>query len=166
MRVVDVAVDERHRDRLHAFRAQRRGQRVEVDAVQRPNHRAVRGDAFRDLQPAVPGNERGGPLPLGVEQSSDQAPSLADLEQIAEALGGHHAGRPALALQQRVGGDRRPVHERPDRRRLDPQRGERVEHAPPLLAGQRRNLGRMEHAARAVGDEVGERTAYVDADSI
>ena len=166
VRVVDVAVDERYRDRLHALCAQRRGQRVEVDAVQRPNHRAVRGDALRDFQPAVPGDEWGGPLPLGVEQPSHQAPPLADLEQIAEALGGHQAGRRALALQQRVGGDGRPVHERPDRRRLDPERGERVEHAPPLLARQRRHLGRMHHPTGAVGDEVRERTPHVHADSI
>ena len=166
VRVVDVAVEQRHRDRLHVLVAQCCGQRIEIEAVQRPHHRAVRRDALGHLQPAVPGNERSGPSPLGVEQPSDQAASLADLEQIAKAFGSHQTGRRTLALQQRIGRDRRPVHERLDRCRLHPERGEGIEDASPLLARQRRHLGRMQGAVRAVGNEVGECSADIYTDTV
>ena len=162
---LDVAVDERHRDRLHSRVAELRGERVEVEAVERPDHRPVRREPFGDLEPQVARNEGRGPLPLGIEQPAHEPAALADFQDVSKPLRGDESGAGALAFEEGVGGDGRAVHERDDRPRGNPERGQRIEHAAPLLAGERRNLRRMEHAIRSVGDEVGERAADVHPDA-
>ena len=163
---IEVAVDQRDRDRLDPLLAERGGERVEVEAVEEAHHLAVRREPLRHLEAAIAGNKRGGTLPLGVEEPADEPPPFPDLEDIAEAFGGDEPGPGPLAFEEGIGGDGRAVNERADRPGRDPERGERVEHPPPLLARNRGHLRGMKGAVLAVRDEVGERPADVHADDM
>jgi hypothetical protein len=82
------------------------------------------------------------------------AHAAADLERIAEALGGQHADLGALLLEDGVGGDGRAVHEQ---RAVAQQRGQRQvellgrqpQHAQHAFAGIGRHRRRLEDAHRA-----------------
>src|SRR5262249_45780449 len=73
-------------------------------------------------------------------------------------------GLGALVLQQRVGADRRAVHDRRQRFHR-PARGDPVEKAERLIAARRRHLVRAAGAGGFVEEEqIGERAADIDAD--
>src|SRR5690606_25916031 len=111
--------------------------------------------------------DRGRTRELDVEQAADQALGAADLDDVAEALGRDDARLRALALEQRVGGDGRAVHEGGDVGVVDAELGERFEHAAPLAAGDGRDLRRKQGvASRVVAEHVGEGAADVDADAV
>ena len=164
---VEITVDQGDRDRLHVLLSQSFDHRPEVEAIDRLQDSPVSGNALGDFQAAISRHDGGGALPIGFEQAADEAPPLADLEDVAKALRRHQGGGRAVALEQRIGGNRGAVHEGENRLCLDAQRRQGVQHPPPLLARQRGHLGRA-HArlAPAVGDDVGERTTDIDADQI
>jgi N-methylhydantoinase A/oxoprolinase/acetone carboxylase beta subunit len=81
----------------------------EPRAIEGPAHRAVGAHALGHLEPPVARDER---LGLGgVEVVELELALAADLEGVAEAGGRDQAGDGALALDERVGEERRRVHD-------------------------------------------------------
>ena len=85
--------------------------------VERRDDRAVVGDPFRDLQAMASRDQRRRRVPEDVVELL--AVRAADLEDVAEALGGDKPGRSAALGDDRVRGDGRPVEEAPDVTRRD-----------------------------------------------
>ena len=81
--------------------------------IQRDFDRSVVTDAFRHLQPQVAADQGRRFVDLHVVQVGALLP--ADLQQIAEPVGGDQAGPGAAMLDQRVGRDGRAVAEIGDR---------------------------------------------------
>ena len=80
--------------------------------VERQKHRAVGRHPLGHAEAQVARHQRLGPLHVDVVLLEAVLPG--DLEGIAEALGGDQRGVRALALDQRVGGERRAVHDEAD----------------------------------------------------
>ena len=89
----------------------------------------LRVDPRGHLPAQVPGHQGGGLLPVDVVEPVH--PHTADLENVAEALGGDEPGGGAGAGDDGVGGHRRPVGEGPDRRSGHRVLAERIGHALP-----------------------------------
>ena len=110
----DEAVEEGHRDRLHAGRLEpaRRGAHARPRrAASRPRRCDARARAPPAAGRAAPGRRLVG---LDVVEVGPLLP--ADLQQVAEAVGGDQPGPDAAMLDQRIGRDRRAVAEIADRR--------------------------------------------------
>ena len=150
-----VALDEVH-DVVHVLEAQRL------------DHPALGVHALADLEAQVAGHEDGGPVLEQVVEA--RARRAAQLEHVAQAARRDERRARALALEQRVGDDRRRVGEERDVARGDTaareRGGERVQHAAGEVARRRRHLDDARGAAGLVHqDDVGERAADVDADA-
>jgi hypothetical protein len=94
----------------------------------------------------------------------------SDLQDRLVALGGDEADPVELALEQLVGGHRRPVADRADRAAVQAQLAQHLLHAGEeavgRVAGSRRGLGGGDLAGLLVdGDDVGERAPGVDPDA-
>ena len=171
VRAVEEAVEQADGDRFDAFVGEHPGGRVDVLGGQRRQLLAVGADppAHRQAQIArrQDRGKRRAVIPLVV------ADAAADFERIAEAFGRQHADPGALLLEDRVGGDRRAVHEQ---RAVAQQRGERQvellrgqpQHAQDALAGIGRHRRRLvdAHGARRIAQHhVGEGATDIDADA-
>ena len=163
--VVGVGVDEADRHRLAAGLPDALGEPGQAVAVELGEHRSIRRHAFADFQAPVPRHQRPGAHELDVEQPADQPSGAADLDGVAEPFGGHQRGLRALAFEQRVGGDGGAVHEDPDRRAVDAELGERVQHAAPLAARQGGHLGGKEPLP-VEAEDVREGPAHVHPDAV
>jgi len=137
--------------------------------VERGVDGAVGQDALGHLGHAVARDER--ERPRGREVHGTREPEPLDLEQIAEARGDQEPQRGAVALDDRVDGDRRAVDEIADRPGVETplghERAQPVEDTAPRITRHRRGLEAGELARHLVQEtEVGERTADVDADPV
>ena len=171
VRAVEEGVEQAHRDQLDALRREQLGRCGDILRDERRQLAPVRAEAAAHRQAQVARHqhlgERRAMVPLVL------AHAAADLERIAEALGGQHAHLRALLLEDGVGGDGRAVHEQ---RAVAQQRGQRQvellggqpQHAQHAFAGIGRHRRRLEDAHRAgriAQHHVGEGAADIDADA-
>ena len=165
--VIGVGVDEADRHRLASGFPDACGEPSEGVGIEPGEDAAVRRDPLPDLEPPIPGDQRLRPDELDVEQPADQPPRTADLDGVAEPLGGHQRGLRALAFQQRVGRDGGPVHEDVDRGGVDAEFAQRVQHAAPLAPGQGGHLGGEQLLGlRVEAQDVRERPAHIHPDAV
>ena len=114
---VRVGVEEHDRDRAHTARGEALDGGRELVAVERPANRAVGAHALGDFQAPMARHQR---LGLGdVEVVELELPLPPDLERVAEAGRRDEAGDGALALDERVGEERRRVHDAGEMSRLE-----------------------------------------------
>ena len=168
---IDVAVEQRDRDGLHAFLSKCGSSLCDVIFVERGQFVAIAIDAARHRQAKVSGHKHGRvgramvPWVLAL--------AAANFDGIAKTLGRDHADLGALALQDRVGGDRGAVREQGDaaekRRGVDAFRDSRGfdggENTACRIGGNGWHL--MDHNTSAVidDDHVGERSADIHAET-
>ena len=163
---IGVAVQEPDPDALHAELRKVSRHRLDRRLVERLQHPAVDVDPLRHHEPALARHERERLLDHDVVLVV--AALVADVEHVAEALGGHQRGECALALDDRVGRERGAVNQQPDHPRVRPRSREHVVHAgehgvvrgvrsrEDLCGGQR--IAVLQH-------DIGERAAHVHADA-
>ena len=167
---IGVAVEEAHADRREAFLSAPAGHLDRRRLVELPQDLAPVAHALGNLAHSL---DRHDPLRLHPEVGVPVALGDAlprDLENVPEPLGRHQPEAVEPLLEERVGGDRRPVR---DRRHCARRRAGEAEDLPdPLQHGERRvvgggrGLGGEDLARRLVHrDDVGERAAGVDADA-
>ena len=136
--------------------------------VERRIFAGPRVDSRRHLPAQVPGHQGGGLLPVDVVEPVH--PHAADLENVAEALGGDEPGGRAGAGDDGVGGHRRPVGEGPDRRGRHSVLGEGLGHALPDggIEVRRRGEDLLRHrpAPRRHQHDVRKGAAYIHAHPI
>jgi hypothetical protein len=170
VRGIRVAVEEAHRDRIHPGRAQPPGGGAHRLLVEGLELGAVHRDAAADLEDQL-GRDRPRRLHPREHVGAPRDVVAADLEHVAEAGGGEQADGRALALEDRVGGRRRPVQDVAQRRGLDAGEPEGPvdaghESGRRIVRGGRR-LGDPEAAARLVHErDVGEGAAHVEGDRV
>ena len=166
---VDVAVEEAHGDRPRARDTEGARRLAHLGQVERRLDAPVVAQPLPHLVPARAGDEH--PRLVGL-QIVEMGPALAaDLEQVAEALGGDEARVGAAMLDQRIGGDGGAVAEVVDRGRRGLRRlAEALDDA--VGDGARRVVRRARHLpdADVTGGgvdeaDVGERASRVDADA-
>ncbi len=158
-------VHEHDRDGVIAFSLRLRERGAHAFGVRRRLDRTVREHALVDLDYA-----RIELLGLYNVAGKDFGPRLiADLERVAEAARGHEQGALAAPFEQRVGRDRRPHLDDPDRpRRYRLARGEpeqaadRFDRRVGIGGTLGQELDRMQPPARIAPDHVGEGAAAVD----
>jgi len=161
-------VEQAHRERRHAARGQRPDRPASIVLVQRRPHGAVGEDPLADLADEPTRDQRGGLLDL---QVVDLIALLApDDENVAEAAGRQEPDAARLALDDDVGAERRAVDRlrdvRPGNKSL---REQRVEAGQARLRGigiGREPLAGGDLTGGRLEDEVGERPADVEPDSI
>ncbi len=154
-------------DRLDALALQESRRSARRRLVEGHEHLPGRAEALDDTDGAVARHERLRLLELRVVERG--AHLTCDLEQIAEALRGHEAAARDLALDDRVRGDRRRVHDEADLRRLNVRLRERPVdsvHEPLGWVGRRRQRLRDRDAPGLLVDQgrVRKRPADVDCD--
>ncbi len=163
---IAVGVDEQDRHRPDAVRLrllQRRAHRGEIGL---PLERAVGAHAFVDLDDALEQHFRLDDLP----GENFWARLVADLQRIAKTPRGDEDGALALALQQRVGGDRGAHLHRADATGRDGLAGFEAEEIADALHGGvavglgvfRQQLVGGQPAVRMAADHVGEGAAAID----
>ena len=162
MRVMGIGMKEADRHGLCIFGDDPCSQGIDLAFVQRDQHFAVCRQSL--AQREAQGARRQRLWPVDHQVVMVEALLVALLENVAEALGGDE-GRPGtLALDQRIGGERRPVDEDADVGRLQPGL---FEHQPDALDHAKfRRRGRGENlAAPALGagfeHDIGEGAADV-----
>ena len=165
---IAIGVEQADGDGLGARVAEPGDGRPRAPVVEWHEDTTVRGHALRHLEPQVAGDERRGRVDEDVVHVV--AAFVPDLDGVAEARGGQESRPRALALDEGVGGQRRPVDDRPHLRGGAARVGEERHHA--LLDGLRGVLGCGQELADLDGprgvvdpDEVGEGAADVDADA-
>ena len=173
MRRVEVGEEEADRDRLHPLLAQRTRGLAHALLVQRLQHGAPgRHPPLAHAEPMPPTHQRAR-LPRDVLHDRVVLRPLvaADMDDVAVAGGGDHAGLGAVVLEHRVGRDRGAVEDVGDRL------GRRGAALAELGDARRRALGGIVRGRRhlvdralarlAVGDdEVGEGATDIDADQL
>ena len=154
------------RQRLHGLGGQLGDDSAGSVLVEGAKDRAVGQEPLADLTPQAPWHERR--RRVDEEVVHVVATFVTDLERVAEPLGGQERRPRALALDERVGRERRAMDDRPDRARGNVRLLE--ERADGLLDRVRRIFRRGEDLADARGtgrlvddDEVSEGAADVDA---
>ena len=163
---VQVAVKQADRDRDHVLLGQCTGDFVNPVFVQGLQHGACRVEPLIDLEAEIARHEW--PRLLEVDVVEVRPDLAADLQHVAEALGGDERGPWGLALDQGVGGDGGAVDEVGDGVRRDVALGEnafdRVQEAPGRI---RRSGGDLRDSGRpgVFGEQhgIGEGTADVHA---
>ena len=108
---VGIAVNEADADALDPEPCEVAGHRLDRRLVQGHQHPTVHVDPLGHRQPALARHQRGRLLEHDVVLVV--AALVADVEHVAEALGGHERGERALALDDRVGRERGAVDEQP-----------------------------------------------------
>ena len=104
---IGVGVEEADGDRFHALGLELRGRLAEGGLVEGADHLAGRVEALRHPEAAVARHQGRRLLEVDIVEGG---PDLAlDLQQVAEALGGDEPGGREAALDDGVGGHRRPV---------------------------------------------------------
>jgi hypothetical protein len=168
---VDDRPQERDRDGLDFVPAEVLGRVPDRVLVERRQHAAAHVDAPRDAdaQEAVDERLRGREADveaLGLER-------VAEVQDVAKALGAQQPDARAVALDHRVGGDRRPVHEQPGlpEHLLERdaagggKRAQTFQDRPHRIVGGRGLLPQPDVAVLVDHREVGERPPDVDTDS-
>jgi hypothetical protein len=161
-------MEQRDGDGLHPLGEERGDGLARARGIERGEDAAVGEQPLTHLEPEVPRHERGGRVD---EEIVHVIPAFAaDLEGIAEPRRGEEPRLGALALDQRIRGQRRAVDEGGHARGVAPGLVEQGQH--PLLDGLGRLLGRRQeladaHGARPLIDqhEVGEGAADVHSDA-
>ena len=157
---IEVGVDEVDDQRLGAGRARRLDRLTHLVFVERGHHRAGGVDPLRHLEAALARHD-------GLE-AAEHAPRVgpgapAELERIAEALGGDEGAAHALALQHGVGADRGAVDDRLEAGRRLAERGEACHEAVGLVRRRRRHLGDAHGCGGGIDQEqVGKGAADID----
>jgi len=114
---IRVGVQEDHGDRGHTTGGEPLDRRQELAAIQRLPDAAVGFYPLGHLEPQIPRHQR---LRLGdVEVVQLELPLAPDLERVAEPRGRDEPGDGALALDERVGEERRGVHDAREVPRLE-----------------------------------------------
>ena len=149
-------------ERLAAGGEELLDRRLHFVFVKRRAYRTRGFDAFRHFQAEVARNDR--------DKSTRHAVGLraraaAELDDIAKAARGDHAGARKPALQHGVGGGRGAVDDEVDVAGAEAGFAERSNHAEGLVVGSGRHLGDANAAAVACvdQDQVGEGAADIDA---
>ncbi len=159
---IGVGVDEHDRQRLRALRRERFARALgDLLGVDRDAQRTVGQRALADFDREIAlddGNE------IAAQAPGARPVAAAHFQHVAKAWRRDEADPRALAFEQRVGADRRAMHDGAEvgdaAERFEP-----GEEALRLVAALRRRLGRDEAAGRAVKQhEVGEGAADIDAD--
>ncbi len=163
MRAVDEAVQEAHRDALHPLALQHRHQPAQPRLVQRQQHPPGIVQPLRHRQPQMPRHQRLGQHDIQVVLV---VPALvAHRQHVAEPLRRQQCRARALALDDRIGRQGRPMDHDGDVARRQPGRRQDGPHPlhHPLLRRRRRgqHLGGRARA-RMLQRKVGERAADVD----
>ena len=168
VRVVRVRVQQRDRDRLHVCGGDPRSDGLDLGLVELAPDLAPRAAPLADLEPETPRHERRRDLVLDVVENGD--PESAHLEDVAEPRGGDQRRPRPEALEDRVGGDRRRVH---DPRQLGPvdlalaeQRDGAGDDAAGVVVRRRQHLLRPHRAVVAEQHDVRERAADVDPEPV
>ena len=167
VRRIGERVDQADRDRLDVLGEQRVDDALGIGGIERAFDIALVVDALvHDLaQIALDQRQRLGPGQV-VEPRHPQG---ADLQHVAEALGGDQADARALALEDRVRRDGGAVADFLDRGArqsgLGKQLGEAVDDGARIVVDARRHLLGMDRAVRAEDDDVGEGAADIDTDA-
>ena len=164
---VGVGVEEAHHHAVHALAPDDSGEPPQPILVQRAVHGAVRPPPLRDLQPQRPLDQRLRMIEVDVVHLR---PGLAaDLEEVAEPVGGDQRDLAAAALDQRVGADGGAVGQAGHAGRVERVRGQHfadpVDDRPVRAFGGRRQL--VQDGAVLAADrhhQIGERAADVDSD--
>ena len=107
VRRIGKRVYEADGDRLHVLRQQRIDLGRGIGFLERALDMALGVDALVHHTPQIAFNQRRGLLPGDVVEAGHA--QRADLQHVAEALGGHEAHLGALVLEDGVGGNRRAV---------------------------------------------------------
>ena len=129
---IDEAVEEARPRPPDARGLERAGGRAHLVLVERRLDAAVVAQPLADLEAQVAGDEQR--RLVGLQVVEIRPVLAADLEQVAEALGGDEAGRDAAVLDQRVGGDRGAVAEIGDLGRRGLRRRARPSSTPRAMA--------------------------------
>ena len=109
MRGVCICVHQRDHDRGDILLPQYIGKRQDLGFVERHEHVATVVEALGHLPAAIARNER---LLHAGEAVHRRPVSTAELERVAEAAGSDERAARSLALDHRVGRDRRAVQQR------------------------------------------------------
>ena len=158
---VHERVEERHGDGADPALAELARSLADVVLLEGSEHRPLVIDALAHGQHIAARHERGGGVPVGVEQVGTVRPASA--EHVPHPLGCHQSGVGAVALDDRVGRDRGAVLERRELLRGYGCLVECIEDALDELRRRRRGLdGDDFMRLLVVGDEVGEGSADVD----
>ena len=162
---VGVAVEKADGQRLGTGRIEGWKQGVELRLVEGNQHFATAVQPFRDREPPPPGNQR--PGLDDVDLVLFGPPLRAHLDRVPEPLGGDQRGGRPLALEDRVGRQRRAVNDDVDVARSDARAGQPLFQRPHAgdgrVVGGGQDLGGEPPAADLERD-VGEGPADVDAD--
>jgi hypothetical protein len=159
-------VQEADGDRLDLLALELRRDAAHGRLVERQQHRAIGSDALRHAEAQITRHQRLGPLHVDVVLLEAVLPG--DLQRIAEPLGGEQGGARALALDQRIGGERRAVNHKRHIGRCALGFGQHGAHARQHGAFGRIGRGQQLDGVGALGrleHEVGEGAADIDGQS-
>ncbi len=162
---IGEAVQQPDRHGLDLLGSERLDRTGDAGFVERNQHLTLRIDPLADGQAQPAGNERRRQIDVDVVLL--EAVFVADLDHVAEPFGGEKGGSGALALDERIRGERRAMDDHADLAGLDARlgcdRAQSGQHA--LFRGVRRgqDLPRKPPLAD-LQRHVGERAADVDAD--
>ena len=157
---IEIGVDEVDDERFGACRARRLNRRPRLLLVERRHHRARGVDPFRYLEASLARHD-------GLE-AAEHAPRVgpcapAELQRIAEALGGDERAAHPLALQHGVGADRGAVDDRLESIRRVSKCCEARHEPVRLIRRRRRHLGDAHGAGGLIHQQqVGEGAADID----
>ena len=176
MRRIDVGMQEADRDRLDIFFLLEAGDRVaHLLLVERSSGYRRRTRALLDAE-APPARDQRlvGRDEHIVQRHVDRLDAAPDLDAVAEALGGDHAGLGAAAGEQDVGGERGAVHQDFDLAEefLDVEFVEarrllhRIHQADRWIARRRRSLELLQQPRLVHHQAVGEGAADVDTNAL
>ena len=169
MHRVGVGVQEHERDRNDPGGAQHIDLAQELRLVERLGDAAVGPHPLADIEPQVARHERRRVFDADIVEIVFAL--AADLEHVAKSGSDQQPGCSAFALDQRVGEQRRRMHDAADAARVEPAFGEDRANAGDdtlLRVGMRRQYLAAPTAAAVVimNDEIGKRTADIDAERI
>ena len=131
--------------------------------VERHQHRALGIDAFAHRQPQPARHQRR--RQVDIEIVLLEAVFVADLDHVAKAFGGQQRGLGALALDQRIGGERGAVDDQAHIGRRDAGRGDHRMHDREHAVFRRARRGQSLRGVALVADferDIGEGAADID----
>ncbi len=162
VRGIDVAVQEMDHDGLAAQGQQFRRRVGHGGLVERHQHLAVGIHALRHFEPvfALDQGTEGAAQAVGLRPRA-----AAELQHVAEALGGDQPDPGDLAFEQRVGRRGRAVHDGLQDGGIDAGRGEGRHEADRLVVDRGRHLGELDLVGAGIDrQKIGEGAADIDAD--
>ena len=162
--VVEIAVDQRHSDRLDVERGQPIGQTLDLLAVGLARDRAASVYALVDLEPKRARNE--GRVATVIDAERVGAVAAGELQRVAKSLGRHQRRARAGSLQKRVDHQRRAVLGEHRPAEIDRGLVDACHHAIDQVAIGRQRLGIGDRPGlQVIGGDIGERPAGIDGDN-